>query len=259
MAAIHKDNTRFFITIPPYSEVLSNQQATITIQDKELIALLKVATTNEDKCKLLEEKELLINHYIKKTFLGLLQDFCNYMTESMTMVKKFKPQIGFTLARKPLIDDMYYMSKLLVNPTETINEILHNTAKQKDITKKLDSLVAKATEQYVGEGFGDLFHDIRYSDKLKNLKASCDLASHIVTNNLIIRTHEGELNFIYLDINTIREYCIFYCEIVSMTLMYSTRIILKLYEKIYDTPFNNFDIDELAMEFLEVYQSNSRQ
>lgn len=242
-----------------YLELLQNHDVEITIQDRELITQLKKASSNQEKCKILEEKELLKNYYIKRTFLGLLQDFCNYMSESMAMVKRFKPQIGFTLARKPLIDDMYYMSKLLVNPSETICEILYNTATQKDINKKLDSSVAKATEQYIGEGFGDLFHKIRYSNEFKSVKASCDLASHIVTNNSIIRTKKGGLNFIYLDTEDIREYSIFYCRLFSVTLMLSTRIILKLYERIFGTPFGNYDIDTLANKFFSTFDNFSSQ
>ena len=58
--------------------------------------------------EILRKNGTLNEFYKQNLFCRLLSDFLLYMQESISNVKRLNPQVSLTLARKPLIDDVYY-------------------------------------------------------------------------------------------------------------------------------------------------------
>lgn len=227
------------------------------IEDKENIECLRNLKNEEEINEYLEKQGYLEEYYIKKTFVCLLQDFCSYIGESMCMVKKFKPQIAYTLARKPLIDDIYYLCKLLVDPQKTVEIILHSEAKEKEFNCEDDKKMFEEAGTILGEEISQCLHNFRYENDGVNIKTSCDRASHIVTKNNSIKTEKGELNFVFMTTKGIKEWCCDYCRQVSFVLFLSLKLIEELYAKIFKKRNNSFDIKK--NEFMNYYQSTAEK
>lgn len=195
---------------------------------------------------------LLYEGYKKKLFLRLLLDFCIYMRKSIENMKDFNPQVALTLCRKPLIDNLFYFEKLKYDAKETIDNIMmddnpievkYNTVK--DINEKIKT---KFPDKFI-----DVL-DIRYGKTYPSLKLLCDKASHIVTLNKEIKSEQGELNFIFMENQTINDFTKNYLMHVPIILYYAIQIIVDLFNEIYnfDTSLKEINEKILSMNLFNV-------
>lgn len=86
----------------------------------------------------------------KQCLVALLSDFCQYMYESLICSKKGKLSVAYSLLRKPLKDNLFYLEWLFADPTEFRNSF--NLSNPDDFSlgsiskeKKLD-IIANAIE-----------------------------------------------------------------------------------------------------------------
>ena len=87
--------------------------------------------TADEIFEILRKNGVLNNFYKQNLFCRLLTDFLLYMQESISNVKRLNPHIALTLARKPLIDDIYYLQHLLANSDNAIALVLSDKAEKK--------------------------------------------------------------------------------------------------------------------------------
>ena len=234
---------------------LKNRKTGLVIDDQETLRKLENRKNEEDIINLLDNKTYY--RFVEKYyFVTLLSDFCLYMYKSLRSVFDFEPQIAFTLARKPLIDDVFYFQYLYVDPRKTIDLILSDDAKEKDVGTKKNRNLDKDNYDKIAKDFGykhNIFHYLRYGDdKYTGILKMCNKASHIViSKDNFLKTIKGELNFIGMSDEDIEYYIYEYLACVPALLLYIAMLALKIHERIYrkeDKPLRN-KLDELQKEF----------
>lgn len=218
-----------------YLRNINNKSCSILITDKRIVNELNLADSENERLKIIEKSKLLYSHYKKKLFANLLCDFCQYMYESVHCVFGFKPQIAYTLARKPLIDDVFYFQYLYLKPDEVIDIILSDNASDKDVGNKNscdeDKEQSKIISERIGFAYIDPFTLRRDKEVEYSILNNCNKSMHISTSRQTISiTQSGELNFIFMDDNVIEDYLKLYLNTVPLLLFYVGRIVLSINE-----------------------------
>ena len=183
----------------------------------------------------------------KKLFKYLLSDFLIHMQESLKNASEYKPQIALILARKPLIDDIYYLQLLLVNAKKAVNLVLSEDNSKDNFKKDDEKLSRQALDILkLNVETDNMFYKIRYGENGDGLLAHCNKASHIATSRTL-NTNPGELNFVFLDGEGIEDYTVYYCEVIVTLLHYVAHMIAKIYEM----QFKDISL-KVALDLLDV-------
>lgn len=208
--------------------------------------------TADEIFEILRKNGTLNDFYKQNLFCRLLTDFLLYMQESISNVKRLNPHIALTLARKPLIDDIYYLQLLLVNSDNAIALVFSDKAEDKDWSRTKDEVISDQAFQQLGyPGERNIFFEMRcgYQKDKNGLLDFCHKASHIVTSRGSKQTNSisGELNFIFIGDEEIINYTQYYCKTVPWILSYITRIVCKIYGNLLKAP----SFDDLLDSFDE--------
>lgn len=198
----------------------------------------------------------------KKTFCGLLSDFCLYMNLSLKQVFELKPQIAFTLARKPLIDNFFYLMYLYLHPENCIDKIFSSNPQDKDTNsqqnKSLDCLMcSELAHKNNYTEYPDVIYKLRRSTDDKSLLFYCDKSLHIATSrSKIYNTQSGELNFVFMDDNCIKDYTTCYLTVVPTLVAHSMRLCFDLFDKLFHetTELNNY-ATKLEARYTHIYEN----
>lgn len=204
--------------------------------------------TADEIFEILRKNGVLNNFYKQNLFCRLLTDFLLYMQESISNVKRLNPHIALTLARKPLIDDIYYLQHLLVNSDKAIALVLSDKAEEKDWLRAKDKTISDQAFLWLGKHeTRNIFFEMRCGDSEISLLTFCNKASHIVTSrgSKQARSASGELNFVFINDKEILNYTQYYCETVPWILSYATRIIYKIHENFLKAPSFDDLLDSL--------------
>lgn len=236
------------------SNAIENQHfpISITITNPDVKKKLSIADTDLERHKILLQCEESILPIAQTVFRYLLEDFCTYMEESIDNVVRFKPQVAFTLARKPLIDDIFMFMYLLHDKKQALHFIYEEDSRKKDLgkQKKFDESLCRECSGIIGEKpQDDMLFLLRHSEESYSIKSVCDRASHIITSRKSMRTGAGELNFVFINQEIIDFYTKQYCKIVPIVLIYVTQIIGKLLENLFNLSINDAVIQNLKNSF----------
>ncbi len=182
-----------------YLRNINNKSCSILITDKRIVNELNLADSENERLKIIDKSKVLYSHYKKKLFAYLLCDFCQYMYKSLHCVFEFKPQIAYTLARKPLIDDIFYFQYLYLESDEVIDLILSENASDKDVgnTNNIDKdkKQSKIISERIGFAYIDPFTLRRGKKDEYSILNNCNKSMHISTNRqMVCTTQSGELN-----------------------------------------------------------------
>ena len=216
--------------------------------------------TADEIFEILCKNGTLNDFYKQNLFCRLLTDFLLYMQESLDNVKRLNPHIALTLARKPLIDDIYYLQHLLVNSDNAIALVFSDDATEKDWSRAKDKAIS---DQAFGQlGYPqerNIFFEMRCGDSEISLLTFCNKASHIVTSRGAnqTRSKSGELNFIFIKDEEILNYTQYYCKTVPWVLSYATRVICKIYENLLIAPSFDDLLDSLDEKLAEALKESS--
>ncbi len=220
-----------------YLRNINNKSCSILITDKRIVNELNLADSENERLKIIKKSKVLYSLYKEKLFAYLLCDFCHYMYESLHCVFEFKPQIAYTLARKPLIDDIFYFQYLYLESDEVIDLILSENASDKDVGNKnnfdKDRKQSKIISEQIGFTYVNPF-TLRRDKKVEySILNNCNKSMHISTSRQTVSiTQSGELNFIFMDDNVIEGYIKLYLNTVPLLLFYVGRIVLSINERL---------------------------
>ena len=210
--------------------------------------------------EILRKNGTLNEFYKQNLFCRLLSDFLLYMQESISNVKRLNPQVSLTLARKPLIDDVYYLQHLLVNSDDAIALVFSDKAEEKDWARVRDETISDQAFRQLGyPGKRNIFFEMRCGDGDISLLTFCNKASHIVTSRGSKQNHSisGELNFVFIKDEEILNYTQYYCKTVPCVLSYATRVICKIYENLLIAPSFDDLLDSLDEKLAEALKESS--
>lgn len=216
--------------------------------------------TADEIYEILRKSGALNDFYKQNLFCRLLTDFLLYMQESISNVKRLNPQVALTLARKPLIDDVYYLQHLLVNTDNAIALVFSDKAEEKDWARVKDETISDQAFRQLGyPGKRNIFFEMRCGDGDISLLTFCNKASHIVTSRGSKQNHSisGELNFVFIKDEEILNYTQYYCKTVPCVLSYATRVICKIYENLLIAPSFDDLLDSLDEKLAEALKESS--
>ncbi|MBP1083493.1 hypothetical protein ACFFJQ_06890 [Bacillus capparidis] len=205
-----------------------------------------------------EEANLILK---RKLFHAILADFISYIYESLETSMKGKTAIAYTLLRKPFKDNLFYLEWLLFNNEELLELLAENKLEYYEIgslrKNKKTKMKRIITNAYNINEFqpilqnnkitSDFFYDVRYEyNKPFSLELMWNKANHLVTTAKPIRS--VDFNNIFLKEKDYKVRWDYYYSKIPLLLFYSTGIVIKLYEELFETLpkntkiYNNFFI-----------------
>lgn len=240
-----------------YAKNIKLDNFSVTIKDPKICRLLNQAKSEEERKRILIENKLMNSYYEKKLFNRLLGDFCQYMYEALRCIFEFKPQIAYTLARKPLIDDVFYLQRLYLNRDEAIDLVFDSDPKKKDVGSKNNKIQDKEDCEAIAKKMGfkkNSFFDIRYGEEKYSIILNCNKAMHISTNRQeLIKTDSGELNFVFITDKEIQYYIKIFLDSVPSILVYVAMISSEICKRINGEDQNlEKRLEELLNDFSKI-------
>ncbi|HEP1780891.1 TPA: hypothetical protein VB935_001288 [Streptococcus suis] len=235
--------------------------------DKYKLSSLSFKFTNEvdEQLELFDElerrKDIDISEkvFIPHIFFSILRDLNYYLFESLSCIERGKVTVAFSLARKPLQDNLFYLSWILVQPHEFLGKMQYGSPKEYDVSDlkgKKDFVIdlfskAKVLVQSKNSSLDfsqellnpELLYDVIYNRKAENsLTSAFDKSIHLVTRNKNYPTEKQNLNFIFADDEIWDEFWNLYYQKIPYILLYLVEVIVAIFEKY-------VDIDEEISEF----------
>lgn len=235
--------------------------------DKYKLSSLSFKFTNEvdEQLELFDElerrKDIDISEkvFIPHIFFSILRDLNYYLFESLSCIERGKVTVAFSLARKPLQDNLFYLSWILVQPHEFLGKMQYGSPKEYDVSDlkgKKDFVIdlfskAKVLVQSKNSSLDfsqellnpELLYDVIYNRKAENsLTSAFDKSIHLVTRNKNYPTEKQNLNFIFADDEIWDEFWNLYYQKIPHILLYLVEVIVAIFEKY-------VDIDEETSEF----------
>lgn len=183
-------------------------------------------------------------------FFSILTDFIYYMHESISCSERGKVTVAYSISRKPIKDNLFYLAWLLSDSDELITSILNEKPQEFDVSK-IDIKVKEEIFRNAGLKINfpvdtDLLVDVIYKkDSPRGLSKIWDQSLHIITANKRYPTSVGNLNFIFADDNVWYEHWKTYYEKITFIMAFMVEISIAIFEEIYNSnetlkEFNNF-------------------
>ena len=199
------------------------------------------------------QKDLDISEYvyIPHIFFSILRDLNYYLFESLSCIERGKVTVAFSLARKPFQDNLFYLSWILVQPSDFLEKIQYGSPKEYDVSNlkgKKEFIIdlflkAKESIQYENDFLDfskelidpELLYDIIYNREAENsLTSVFDQSIHLVTNNKNYPTEKRNLNFIFSDDKIWDDFWRLFYEKTPYILIYLVEVAIAIFEKYFD-------------------------
>ncbi|NMB25735.1 MAG: hypothetical protein GX986_09400 [Firmicutes bacterium] len=190
-----------------------------------------------------------LDFFSRHVFFLLLRDFCYYAYESISCAQRGKVTVAYTLLRKPLRDNLFYMEWLLADAEELYHGLLHESVENYDVSsrtlsrKKIRRIIKEASSNSnMGEAMNvqNIIYRFRFSSKAKwGLQRIWNQSIHLVTRNVNYRTEEGNLNFIFANEDVWTNYWGYYYLIIPYLMAYVMEICEALFLRYIEVDTSN--------------------
>lgn len=170
---------------------------------------------------------------VKHLTLSILQDFVNFIYESLKCAQKGKFTVAYSLLRKPLTDELLILEQLLVDRDTFIHNFFHigdpklydPSSKSNPINKK--EIIQKSTSEIENSFFSaEHIYNLRYNKDCEyGINGISNKALHIVTGDKSYKTLDQNLNFVFSNQNDYKSYFKHYYSFMPYLLLYSTAIV----------------------------------
>lgn len=177
------------------------------------------------------------HHIISHLTLGLTSDMLHFIYEALMCFEKRKFAVGFALLRKPLKENLLFLSWLLSNQDDFIARFESNTATAlNDIKpeKRIEIFSGAITRLATKEAFSaDLLHDVIYSkNNEKSFEPIWQRATHLITSHgSLLKTEDLNINFIFHNPESDHLYEELYANL-PYVLIYAVQLSLECFTKI---------------------------
>ncbi|MGT2923852.1 hypothetical protein ACVR0O_01425 [Streptococcus caviae] len=224
--------------------------------DKYGLSNLSFKLTNklDDELDLLDElerqRDIEISErvFIPHIFFSILRDLNYYLYESLSCIERGKVTVAFSLARKPLQDNLFYLSWILVRPAEFLEKVQYGSLEEYDVSalkgnkEVVVDLFSKAKRLIQSESNSldfskellnpELLYDVIYNRRAENsLTSAFDKSIHLVTRNKNYPTEKQNLNFIFADDKIWNDFWNLYYEKIPYILIYLVEVVIAIFEK----------------------------
>jgi len=178
-------------------------------------------------------KHLIVSHLV----LGLTSDMLHFVFEALACFEKRKFAVGFSLLRKPLKENLLFLSWLLADQNDFISRFeakTHATLNGVQPERRVEIFSTAVDRLAVKEAFaGDLLHDMLFSKSHeRSFEPVWQRASHLVTSQgSLLRTEDLNINFIFLDARSDHLFELLYANL-PYVLLYAVQVSLECFAKI---------------------------
>ena len=185
-----------------------------------------------------ELKELTYRQLIP----ALLSDSCHFIYEALSSSAKGKLAVTFTLLRKPLKQNLFYLEWLLSDPNDFCDKFLYggpelldtsrNTSLPKD--RMIEIIRAALNQTRTGEWISPQFlYEIRY-DKMApyGLERLWNQSTHLITTHKHYTTDSRNFNFIFSDDDSRQEQWNYLYRILPILLYQAVEVVEALIDTI---------------------------
>jgi len=201
--------------------------------------------------KLIEPyKHLISSHLV----LALTSDMLHFLYEALNCFEKRKITVGFALLRKPLKENLLFLSWLLGNQDDFITrfesnnyQTLNNVRKGKQIEIFTEAIKKLATSDAFD---ADLIWNMIYSKNHESgFESIWQRATHLITSKgELLKTEDYSINFIFESPNNDRFYETLYSNLPYL-LMFTTQVTLECFSlilKVNDKTFSHLVISTMG-------------
>lgn len=175
--------------------------------------------------------------YYQHMFFSIWADFLDYTYEANMAASKVKASIAYSLLRKPLKDNLYFLEVLENNGIQFMDDFLERPIEEFSIDK-IDSeekrkVIYNTAKEVFSEAYGEVLYNMRYAKKEDiGLEKIWNKTQHIITNCKHYRTEDGNLNMIFNDDKNIREFITYFYHVMPMIYTYTLKLTLKILQKL---------------------------
>lgn len=214
-----------------------------------------------DFLKLLKERGINVayrHHIISNVVLALSADMLNFLYEALRAFEKRKFTVGFSLLRKPLKENLLYLSLLLADEDDFIRRFEKKNYKSLVSFSKedrLEILSRSMSKLPVKEMFDSkLVYDIIYSKNIAyGFEPTWQRATHLITSmGYLLKTDDYSFNFIFEDPADNCYYEFLYSKLPYI-LIYMTQVTLEVVSKV--KAINHKTYNYLVLTTLGCYES----
>lgn len=194
--------------------------------------------------------EIEVELFGRHNFFSILRDLCFYLKESLSCIERGIVTVAYTLARKPLQDNLYYLCWILDNHEEFYKSMKKDSIEydvsilkknKENVVAMYDRIIKKIdNNQNLSNVFsGEDLYEIIYDKKSKiGLSSIFDKSIHLVTNNKNYKTENLNLNFIFTDNKNWEEFRRYYYKKFPYLIWFILEVTLKNFEKMLLIPEN---------------------
>jgi len=217
--------------------------------------LLKEVKADEDIIEFLfnkQKKAEVIKIFKPHFFFSILVDLTDFMLESLRCIEKGKVVVAFSLSRKPLQDNLFYLCWLLTKPEDIIYKLLKGEdssiydisklkrSNKEEILKVLrEACNILSTQHDIDPGHynPEILYDLIYEKSSPSSMSSMwDQSVHLVTSNKHYKTAPGNINFLFSHEENLLEFMESYFQKMPALLDFCLEVCVKLYEDILNMP-----------------------
>lgn len=207
-----------------------------------------------------ETKKLYKHFIISQTVLALTSDMLHFLYESLTCFEKRKFTVGFSLLRKPLKENLFYLSYILADEDDFIKNFEKNnykTLNEKEFPKerKKDIFASAISKLSIDDAFeADLMWEIIYSRHLENgLEVAFQKSTHLITTfGELLKTEDYAFNRIFEDPNEDYHYQFIYDKL-PYVLVFLSNVTLECFAKIHS--LNEKVYSHLIISMMATYEA----
>jgi hypothetical protein len=213
-----------------------------------------------DILSLLREKDLdplYRHHVVSHLVLGLTSDMLHFLYEALTCLEKRKFAVAFALLRKPLKENLIFLSWLLGSESDFLTRFEkdnYTTLNGLDSGRRQQILSAAIAKLPTSEAFSsDLLEGIIFSKThAMSFEPIWQRATHLITSQgAALRTEDLNINFIFHDASSDDLYEVLYCNL-PYVLLYAIQVALECFSRI--APSNQLSTSHLLIVSMGAYE-----
>lgn len=141
----------------------------------------------------------------KQVIPALLSDFSHFIFEGLCCSRKAKLTVAYSLFRRPLSDNLFFLEWLLADPADFLDAFIHRGpealehVRKKNPSRRLDIIRQAVSRIEIAEMFEpELLDEIRFNKSLQyGFAGVWDQATHLITEHKAIRTAKQNFNFLF--------------------------------------------------------------
>lgn len=181
--------------------------------------------------------QLYKHHLVSHLVLGLTSDMLHFIYESMKCFEKRKFAVAFALLRKPLKENLLFLSWLLGNENDFINRFEkdnYTTLNSVTPERRLQILKDAISHLVTKEAFNaDTLNEIIFSKTNTNsFEPIWQRATHLITSKgALLQTEDLNINFIFQDAESDEMYDFIYSKLPYI-MLFAIQVSLECFSRI---------------------------